>query len=82
LPHNLEIECKNIVDQIEEEQHMAYVTSMERIAMEEGKLEGRLEMALEMVRQLNVSVKKAAEVASVSVKDLMDRLNQEGKPKS
>ena len=82
LPHNLEIECKHIVDQIEEEQHMAYVTSMERIAMEEGKLEGRLEMALEMVRQLNVSVKKAAEVASVSVKDLMDRLNQEGKPKS
>ncbi len=65
---------------------MAYVTSMERIAMEEGiqqgKLEGRLEMALEMVRQLNVSIKKAADVASVSVKDLMDRLNQEGKPKS
>lgn len=83
LPDNLAIECKQIVDQIEEEQHMAYVTSMERIAMQEGmqqgELKGRLETAFETVRRFNVSVKQAAEAANVSVKDLVDYMNQREK---
>ena len=36
LPDNLDIEFKNTIDQIEEEMHMAYVTSVERIATQEG----------------------------------------------
>lgn len=72
LPHKLENEFKDVVHQIEEEQHMAYMNTIERLAIEQGMQQGKLEMALEMVRQLNISVKQAAEVASVSVKDLMD----------
>ncbi|AHF01961.1 hypothetical protein THIAE_09510 [Thiomicrospira aerophila AL3] len=81
LPHNLEIQCKQIVDQIEEEQQMAYMTSMERIAMQEGRLEGKLEMALKMINRFNLSVKEAAEEASVSVNDLMDYLKKHEQPK-
>ncbi|MGC9385487.1 MAG: hypothetical protein ACP5D0_00955, partial [Hydrogenovibrio sp.] len=40
LPDNLEILFKRTLDQIEEEQQMAYVTSVERLAMQEGKQEG------------------------------------------
>ena len=75
LPDNLEIKVRQTVDQIEEEQHMAYMTSMERLAMQEGKLE----MALEMVRRFNVSVKEAAETASVSVNELIDYIKQSEK---
>ncbi|SFR64274.1 hypothetical protein [Thiomicrospira sp. ALE5] len=85
LPHNLDIEFKVLVDQIEEEQQMAYVTSVERIAMQEGrlegKLEGKLEMALKMINRFNLSVKEAAEEASVSVNDLMDYLKKHEQPK-
>ncbi|MDR9500106.1 MAG: hypothetical protein RI556_13090, partial [Hydrogenovibrio sp.] len=40
LPDNLDIEFKNTIDQIEEEMHMAYVTSVERIATQEGMQQG------------------------------------------
>jgi hypothetical protein len=50
LPHNLDIEVKNLVDQIEEEKHMAYVTSFERIAREEGELRGEQRGRLEGVQ--------------------------------
>jgi predicted transposase YdaD len=94
LPHNLDIEFKVLVDQIEEEQKMAYVTSVERIAMQEGwmkgqqegelkgKLEGKLEMAVKMINRFNLSVKEAADEASVSVKDLIDYLNKHEQTKS
>jgi AraC-like DNA-binding protein len=80
LPHNLDIEVKHIVDQIEEERHMAYVTSFERIAREEGeqqgKLEGKLEQAIEMIREFNLSVELVAERCHLSIKELKERLNQ------
>lgn len=94
LPHNLEYEFKDIVHQIEEEQQMAYMNTIERLAVEQGiqqgmqqgiqqgMQQGRLELAIKMVRRFNLSVKEAAEEASVSVKELMDRLNQEEPPKS
>jgi hypothetical protein len=77
LPHNLEIECKQIVDQIEEEQHMAYVTSMERIAMQEGEFK----QAIKMIKEFNLSVKEVAERCHLPLKELMDRLNQQEKSK-
>lgn len=76
LPDNLEIKCKQIVDQIEEEQNMAYVTSMERIAMQEGKLEGKLEQAIQMIKDFNLSVKDVADKYQLPLNELMERLNQ------
>ncbi|WP_019895288.1 RpnC/YadD family protein [Hydrogenovibrio halophilus] len=77
LPDNLEIEFKNTIDQIEEEMHMAYVTSVERIATQEGKLEGKLELAIQMVKDLNLSVKDVAEKYQLPLKELKERLNQD-----
>ncbi len=48
----------------------------------EGKLEGKLEAGLAMIREFNLSVKDVAEKLSIPLKDLMDRLNQDEKPKS
>ena len=81
LPHNLEIQCKQIVDQIEEEQKMAYMTSMERIAMQEGRLEGKLEAAQTMVRDFGISVKDAATKLKVPLDDLVDYLKKHEQPK-
>ncbi|QEP43159.1 hypothetical protein D5085_08565 [Ectothiorhodospiraceae bacterium BW-2] len=50
LPDNLEIQFKQIVDQIEQEQQMAYITSVERIAMQEGRQEGRQETLLKLIQ--------------------------------
>ena len=85
LPHNLDIEFKILVDQIEEEQQMAYVTSVERIAMQEGRLEGKLEGKLEaaqtMVRDFGISVKDAATKLKVPLDDLVDYLKKHEQPK-
>ncbi|AEG30870.1 RpnC/YadD family protein [Thiomicrospira cyclica] len=98
LPHNLDIEFKVLVDQIEEEQKMAYVTSVERIAMQEGwmkgqqegwmkgqqegKLEGKLEAAQTMVKDFGISVKDAATKLKVPLDDLIDYLNKHEQSKS
>jgi 5-enolpyruvylshikimate-3-phosphate synthase len=42
----------------------------------EGELKGKLEMALKMMRRFNISVKEAAEEASVSVKELIDYMKK------
>lgn len=73
LPDNLEIQFKNIIDQIEEERNMAYVTSVERIAAQEGKLE----QAIQMIRDFNLSVKEVAEKYQLPLQELKERLNQE-----
>lgn len=91
LPDNLEIEFKQIVDQIEEDQKMAYITSVERIAMQQGMQQGmlqgmergieqgmergKLELAIEMVRDFNLPVKTVAEKYKLSLNELMDKLN-------
>lgn len=48
----------------------------------EGKLEGKLEQAIQMIRDFNLPVREVAEKYKLSLKDLMDRLNQDEKPKS
>jgi len=72
LPDNLNIEFKERVDQLEEEQNMAYVTSVERIAMQEGKLD----QAIQMIKDFNLSVKEVAEKYQLPLNELMERLNQ------
>ncbi|MFA6698526.1 MAG: Rpn family recombination-promoting nuclease/putative transposase [Thiomicrospira sp.] len=48
----------------------------------EGKLEGKLEQAIQMIRDFNLPVREVAEKYKLSLKDLMDRLNQDEKTKS
>ena len=43
LPHALELQFKAALEQIEEEKKMPYVTSVERLAKEEGREVGREE---------------------------------------
>ena len=68
---------------------MAYVTSVERIATQEGlqqglqqgvqqgKMEGRLEQAIQMIRDFNLSVKEVAEKYQLPLQELKERLNQD-----
>ena len=56
---------------------MAYVTSVERIATQEGKLE----LAIQMVKDLNLSVKDVAEKYQLPLKELKERLNQDEQSK-
>jgi predicted transposase YdaD len=94
LPDNLEIKFKDIVDQIEEERHMAYVTSIERLALQQGihegalrgkldgKLEGKLEAGLLMIREFNLSVNEVADKLNIPLTDLVEFINQHDQPKS
>jgi len=81
LPDNLAIKLKDSIDQIEEELHMAYVTSVERIATQEGILQGmqqgKLELAIQMIKDFNLSVKDVAEKYQLPLKSLKERLKQE-----
>lgn len=70
---------------------MAYITSVERIAMQQGMQQGmlqgmergieqgmergKLELAIEMVRDFNLPVKTVAEKYKLSLNELMDKLN-------
>jgi predicted transposase/invertase (TIGR01784 family) len=47
LPQDLEIEFRSELEKIEQESHMPYITSVERLAKEEGRQEGRQEGRLE-----------------------------------
>jgi len=51
---------------------MAYVTSVERIAMQEGKLEA----AIQMVRDFQLSAKEVAEKLQIPTQLLLEKLNQ------
>ena len=50
-------------------------------ARDEGKTEGKLEMALKMMHRFNVSAKEAAETASIPLNELKERLRQEEQSK-
>jgi predicted transposase/invertase (TIGR01784 family) len=65
--------AQNIEEWIEQERRESAV---------KAKLEGKLETAFETVRRFNVTVKQAAEAASVSVNELMDYIKQHDNSKS
>jgi hypothetical protein len=46
------LRIRSAVEQIEEEHHMPYTTSIERMAREEGRVERRLEAEREAIRRV------------------------------
>lgn len=57
LPEALEQLFKEEAEQIEQERHMAYVTSVERLAKEEGRIEGQATMLIRALeRRLKTTV--------------------------
>ena len=57
VPAELELQFKREAEQIEREMHMPYVTSVERLAKQEGQVEGQAEMLLRVLtRHYRVSV--------------------------
>lgn len=69
LPKALEQLFKQEAEQIEQETHMAYVTSVERLAREEGQIEGRTAMlirALERRLKSTVPEELAARIRSTT----------------
>lgn len=58
------------------------VENWEREIKSEGKLEGKLDAALLMVKEFNHSVKEVAERLGIPVKDLMDYIKQHDKSQS
>jgi hypothetical protein len=52
LPEALEQLFKQEAEQIEQEIHMPYVTSVERLAKQEGRIESRVEMLIRALERL------------------------------
>ena len=49
LPEALELQFRNRLKQIEEENGMPYVTSVERLARVEGRAEGKIQLLQELL---------------------------------
>jgi hypothetical protein len=49
LPPELELQCTEIIDKIEEQAKMAYVTSFERVGIQKGKLLGESELLVNLL---------------------------------
>ncbi len=74
LPSELEQEFQQELSQYEEEQRMPYITSVERMGIEKGKLQGKLEGILQKGRE---TVIDALEIRFENVpSDLVDAINQ------
>lgn len=52
LPENLELQFRDALKQIEQEKNMPYVTSIERLAKNEGKAEGKAEGKIQLLQEL------------------------------
>jgi flagellar biosynthesis/type III secretory pathway protein FliH len=52
LPESLELAFRDEIRQFEEEKHMPYISSIERLGREEGRQEGRQEEREDIVRAL------------------------------
>ncbi len=64
LPSELEQQFKQELSQFEEEKQMPYVTSVERLAREEGRQEGRQEGLREGIASV-LEIRFGAEAASI-----------------
>ena len=76
LPPVLEQLFKQDVEQIEQEKQMPYVTSVERLAKQEGVAEGRIEMLLRALRQrfqVAVPEELATRIRSTTDSALLER---------
>ncbi len=49
LPSPLELQFRNALLEIESEKHMPYVTSIERLAKNEGKIEGKIQLLQDLL---------------------------------
>ena len=77
LPPGLELEFKDVLNEIERENNMPYVTSVERLAKVEGRLEGRIQLLQEL---LGVPVSRAEDCRSDecrAVGDIVSRASVE-----
>lgn len=61
LPEDLETLFKQQVEQLEEEKHMAYVTSIERIARKEGRQEGSVRLLVRLLAHRFGEIPEAVE---------------------
>ena len=56
LPEELEVQFQDEIYQFEEEQKMPYVSSVERMALKKGRIEGRVEGLMESI-ELDLRIK-------------------------
>ena len=78
LSDNLSREFMQAHEEIEREFKMRYVTSTERIARQEGRLEGelkgRMEAGVKMVSELGVSASNVSKTLQIPLEELLARL--------
>lgn len=78
LPKPLELEYKNKVYELEESKKMAYVSFIEKLGMERGKLEGMLSVAKHLLEDgaKPAYVKKITGLSLTKIKQLQQKLKQ------
>ena len=75
LPGNLELEVRGEIDRIEQEKHMPYITSIERMAIEEGMAKG-MEKGMEKAIELGL-IAKFGEGGRVIMDEVLRKANVE-----
>jgi hypothetical protein len=75
LPEGLERQFQNELKAFEEARQMKYVTTIERMAREEGKVEEKQTIALKMLRK-HLDLETIAEVTGLTIKQLQQLQSQ------
>ncbi len=71
LPRDIELEFRQQLEQWEQENHMPYITSIERLASEKGLIAGKIQM---LQRFLSDVVESSESLLSQSTEELDDKL--------
>ena len=77
LPEDIEIQFRSELEKIELENHMPYITSIERISRKEGRKEGLLAGKIQILQQLLADTVENEEILlTQSIDQLTTKLNE------
>jgi len=76
LPPNLQSGFRNDLDKIEKEKHMPYVTSVERLAKEEGRLIGKIQLIEQLLGDEETSTELLQHKSLADLQKILDVLQQ------
>ena len=77
LPKDIELEFRQQLEQYEQEKHMPYITSIERMAIEKGQEKGLLAGRIQMLQRiLGESVDADETLLNLSVEELAAKLDE------
>jgi len=77
LPEDFELQFRDALQQIEKKKDMPYVTSIERIAKDEGKAEGKIQLLQELLGLKVMSDEDLEQMSAKQLEELLVSLRQQ-----